>query len=226
MNAPPQSAPPPASTRAVSTSWALGSSAPSARGRRPTPPAPSTYVCVSDHFEPRWRRPSLDEGRRRVGRWVEEYPKLARRHADSFGRSPVRTLFFPWREYRPEHLDAIASVARDGLFDVQSTSTTKTTPPTTSAARSPTSPARSTRATDSWARPVADRADHLGLHPRQLGARQPHPDGIFCGVDDELSVLVEAGCYADLTLPCVPSPARGAWSTGVLRARAGTTSRL
>ena len=89
---------------------------------REAPPADRAvhyYVCVADHFEPRWRRPSLDEERRRVGRWVHEYPALARRHRDSFGRAPVRTLFFPVEEYRPEHLDALCEGVRAGLFDVE-----------------------------------------------------------------------------------------------------------
>ncbi|MDT8390807.1 MAG: hypothetical protein RRC34_09910 [Lentisphaeria bacterium] len=32
------------------------------------------------------------------------------------------------------------------------------------------------------------------------------PDGDWCGVDHELSILKETGCYADLTFPAIPSP--------------------
>jgi hypothetical protein len=32
------------------------------------------------------------------------------------------------------------------------------------------------------------------------------PDGDWCGVNNELSILLEAGCYADLTFPAIPSP--------------------
>jgi hypothetical protein len=32
------------------------------------------------------------------------------------------------------------------------------------------------------------------------------PDGSRCGVNDELDVLMQTGCYADFTLPSVPSP--------------------
>jgi hypothetical protein len=32
--------------------------------------------------------------------------------------------------------------------------------------------------------------------------------GRFCGVDDEMRILAETGCYADLTLPSAPSPAQ------------------
>lgn len=32
------------------------------------------------------------------------------------------------------------------------------------------------------------------------------PDGRCCGVNNELNVLRETGCYADFTLPSFPSP--------------------
>jgi hypothetical protein len=32
------------------------------------------------------------------------------------------------------------------------------------------------------------------------------PDGLWCGVNDELRVLRRSGCYADFTLPSAPSP--------------------
>lgn len=183
------------------------------------------HVCVADHFEPRWRRPSLDEERRRVGRWVDEYPRLARRHADSFGRAPVRTLFFPVEEYRPEHLDALASVARDGLFDVE------------------VHLHHEDDSADNLRRTLTDFARTLheghGLLRRDVATGQvtwafihgnwaldnAHPDGIFCGVDDELSVLVESGCYADMTLPCVPSPCQGRVVNTIFYARGAPGQR-
>jgi hypothetical protein len=32
------------------------------------------------------------------------------------------------------------------------------------------------------------------------------PDGLLCGVNEELTILRETGCYADFTLPSAPSP--------------------
>ena len=36
------------------------------------------------------------------------------------------------------------------------------------------------------------------------------PDGRCCGVNNELAILRETGCYADFTLPSAPSPAQTA----------------
>ena len=100
--------------------WAPDLARDALRRERPDPSrALHLYVCFADHFEPRWRKATLDQERHRVGRWVDEYPRLAKRHCDTFGRAPVRTLFFPVEEYRPEHLDALTTRVREGLFDVE-----------------------------------------------------------------------------------------------------------
>ncbi len=165
------------------------------------------YVCVADHFEPRWRKATLDQERHRVGRWVDEYPKLARRHSDTFGRAPVRTLFFPVEEYRPEHLDALTTRVRDGLFDVEvhlhhendSADNLRATL---------TDFARTLHDSHGLLRKdAAGRIEYAFIHGN-WALDNSHPEGIFCGVDNELSVLVDTGCYVDMTLPCVPSPAQ------------------
>jgi len=187
---------------------------------RPDPARPvHLYVCVADHFEPRWRRPSLDEERRRVGRWVDEYPRLARRHADSFGRWPVRTLFFPVEEYRVEHLDALASRARDGLFDVE-VHLHHDDDTADNLRRTLTDFARTLHEGHGLLRrdPVTGGITWAFIHGN-WALDNSHPDGLFCGVDDELSVLVETGCYADMTLPCVPSPCQGRVVNTVFYAR-------
>ena len=181
------------------------------REREPVDPARPVhlYVCVADHFEPRWRRPSLDEERRRVGRWVDEYPRLARRHADSFGRWPVRTLFFPVEEYRVEHLDALASRAREGLFDVE-VHLHHDDDTADNLRRTLTDFARTLHEGHGLLRrdPATGAITWAFIHGN-WALDNSHPDGLYCGVDDELSVLVETGCYADMTLPCVPSPCQG-----------------
>jgi len=167
------------------------------------------YVCVADHFEPRWRRPSLDEERRRVDRWVREYPRLARRHADSFGRVPVRTLFFPVEEYRPEHLEAIASVVREGFFDVE-VHLHHDHDTADNLRHTLTDFTRTLHDQHGLLRrdPTTGRITWAFIHGN-WALDNSHPDEHFCGVDGELSVLVETGCYADMTLPSVPSPCQG-----------------
>ena len=45
------------------------------------------------------------------------------------------------------------------------------------------------------------------------------PDGDWCGVDNELSVLAECGCYADFTFPSAPSPTQPRMVNSIYRPR-------
>lgn len=174
---------------------------------RPDPTRPvHLYVCIADHFEPNHRRPGLDEQRRRVDAWVRRFPALARRYRDATGRPHLRTFFYPVEEYRPEHLDALAALCRDGYGDVE------------------VHLHHENDSIENLRRTLIDFANTLynshGLLRRSVRGGRPeyafihgnwaldnsHPDGAFCGVDGELAVLAETGCYADMTLPSAPSP--------------------
>jgi hypothetical protein len=188
--------------------WGPGLLRASLEREAPDPTLPvHLYVCVADHFEPRWRKPSLEEERRRVQRWTHEYPLLARRHTDSFGHHPVRTLFFPVEEYRPEHLAALASVKADGFFDVEIHLHHEND--TADNLRSTLTDFAKTlyESHGCLRRNEAGVIEYAFIHGN-WALDNSHPEGIFCGVDNEISVLVETGCYMDMTLPCVPSPAQ------------------
>jgi hypothetical protein len=45
------------------------------------------------------------------------------------------------------------------------------------------------------------------------------PDGDWCGVNDELTILRQTGCYADFTLPSAPSPTQTAKINSLYYAR-------
>src|SRR6266480_1794819 len=76
--------------------------------------AKHVFICVADHWEPKCDRPARHVAADRVARWVQEYPKLAEPLADSRGRPPQHTFFFPEEEYEPEFLEALAGLCRRG----------------------------------------------------------------------------------------------------------------
>ncbi|MBX6313644.1 MAG: hypothetical protein IRY99_12110 [Isosphaeraceae bacterium] len=176
--------------------------------RRPRRRGEETHLllCLADHYEPKWGGASASVAAARVERWVEEYPRLFASFCDSDGRPPRHTFFYPIEEYEPEHLDALAGLCRSGFGEVEV-----------------------------HLHHDGDTADHLratllsskellarrhGLLPRDktTGDRvygfihgnwaldNSRPDGRWCGVDNELDILRETGCYADFTLPSAPSP--------------------
>lgn len=162
------------------------------------------FIAVCDHFEPEWNRPSKAVSVARVERWRREYPRLFGRFCDSSGRPPQHTFFFPQDEYAPEYLDLLAELCGTyGDVDVHLHHDHDT------------------------ADSLRDKLEGFkrDLHVRHgLLRRDPvtgeivygfihgnwalcnsRPDGRWCGVDQELTVLRETGCYADFTMPSAPS---------------------
>lgn len=171
------------------------------RRRRPV----HVMFCVADHFEPAWGRPDLDVERRRVEHWVSAYPEIADRFRDSDGQPPRHTFFYPAEEYRPEHLESLAQLVRGGYGEVE--------------VHLHHDDDTSDGLSDKLNTFTAQLQSHGLLGSRRADGRRAfafvhgnwsldnsRPDGRWCGVNDELRVLSECGCYADFTLPSAPSP--------------------
>lgn len=175
--------------------------------RRPLPPAGPVHVlfCFVDHFEPGWGRPDYATEVARVRAWRERYAALAAKHRDADGRPPVHTFFYPEEEYRPEHLDQLVELCREGYGEIEVH--LHHDHDTADGLR---------EKIRRFVQTLCDRHDALPVHP---GTGKPmfgfihgnwaldnsRGDGRWCGVDNELHVLGELGCYADFTLPSAPS---------------------
>ncbi len=156
-----------------------------------------------DHFEPYWRRPPREVAHARVRTWHERYPKLASEFRDADGRPPRHSFFFPGEEYEPEFLERLGDLASDGLGEVE---------------------LHLHHDGDTAAELRRKIQSYLGIYAghghlsRDAGTGRPRyafihgnwclanarRDGRWCGVDDELPLLFETGCYADLTFPAAP----------------------
>lgn len=152
-----------------------------------------------DHYEPLWKDADDAHGRARVAAWSEAYPRLARPFRDADGYSPRHSYFFPGEQYAPHYLEPLADFARAGLGEVE---------------------LHLHHDGDTAPKLRADIADYLGklaahghlsrdrdgrlryafIHGNWCLANARR-DGQMCGVDDELPLLYELGCYADFTFP-------------------------
>ncbi len=162
--------------------------------------------CFVDHFEPRWRSPSYETECARVARWRQDYPKLCEGHRDADGRPPVHSFFYPEEEYRSEHLDALVELCRMGLgeIEIHLHHDRDTAEGLRHKLRSFTSTL--TDRHDALPRdPVTGQAQWAFIHGN-WALDNSHPSGRWCGVNGELAILREEGCYADFTLPSAPSP--------------------
>jgi hypothetical protein len=163
--------------------------------------------AITDHYEPMFSRPPEDVARRRVDTWLRRYPAMADQFRDADGRPPQHTFFYPIEEYRPDLLDRLADLCRQGYGEVEVH------------LHHDRDTADNLRGQlQQFTQTLHDRH---GLLTRDGSGRLRYgfihgnwalanslPGGGWCGVDDELSVLHETGCYADFTLPSAPSPAQ------------------
>ncbi|TAL71406.1 MAG: hypothetical protein EPN56_10905 [Rhodanobacter sp.] len=177
------------------------------RRRVPAPPVGPVHVmfCFVDHFEPNWGRVDLATQRARVDRWCRDYRALASRHVDADGRHPQHCFFYPEEEYAEEHLTKLAALCKEGFGEIEIH-------------------LHHDHDTEANFRTVIARFNQL-LHERH-GALPRDPktgqlrfafvhgnwsldnsraDGRWCGLNNELILLRELGCYADFTLPSAPS---------------------
>jgi hypothetical protein len=158
--------------------------------------------AICDHYEPLWGDACARRGQARVQRWLEGYPELARGVRDADGRPPRHTFFFPGEQYRPEYLDALASLARRGLGEVEvhlhhdRDSAEKLTQDLLGYTQRFAEHGH-------LSRDDSGRLRYAFIHGNWCLANSRR-DQRWCGVDAELRVLFETGCYADFTFPSAP----------------------
>jgi hypothetical protein len=155
-----------------------------------------------DHWEPLWNKVSEPQADARVRFWADAYPRLAAEFRDADGRSPRHSFFFPGEQYKADWLDTLAGFTRQGIGEVEvhlhhdgDTAAT-------------------------LRRDLLKTLDDLGSHghlSRDPDGRKRYAfihgnwclanaraDNWGCGVDEEIPLLFDTGCYADFTFPAAP----------------------
>jgi hypothetical protein len=159
---------------------------------------------VANHFEPGLGTPAI----RRVERWCE----LARATGDAIrdhDGTPFRhTNFFPAEQYERPLLDMLSGLQSDGYGEVEiHLHHGVEQPDNAENTRRQLETFRDLLAEDHkcLARsvsPVDSQPKYGFVHGNWALANSA--GGRFCGVDSEMQILAETGCYADFTLPSVP----------------------
>lgn len=189
-------------------------------------------LAIANHFEPELM-PSvpgeyadLDERERRVEAWCQEYRALTDPWRDVDG-SPLRhTYFYPAEHYHKRLIDHLAAHCRAGWGEIEVHLHHGIQAPDT---------AEHTR------RMLIDFRDALAGHgclsylddegpPRYAfvhgnSALANSAGGLFCGVDDEMQILADTGCYADMTLPSAPDVTQTAKINALYECRVALNKR-
>ena len=164
---------------------------------------------IADHFEPSWSNNGLlpvDKQKQAI----EHYHRLARRTGeqlrDSNGNKFGHTFFYPAEQYDKDLLDMTADLQAEGLGEVEIHLHHGIEEPDTPA---------------NLERQLIEFRDCLAQEHRCLsrweGNGKPKyafvhgnlalansAGGKYCGVDEEMHILAETGCYVDMTLASAP----------------------
>jgi hypothetical protein len=176
--------------------------------RRPKNVPTHVILAVANHFEPGVvERP---QQRQLLDWWCSEYRRKLASLTDVDGQPFRHTFFYPAEQYDPEVIQPLVSHCRQGWGEIEIHLHHGIDRPDTS---------------ENTRRILSTFRDALAAHgclSRWDGNGSPRyafvhgnwalanarADSKFCGVDDEMQILSETGCYADFSLPSAPSPAQ------------------
>ena len=172
--------------------------------------APSIILIVANHFEPAWSSTRVALNKReqvsRVISWCAKAKRTGESIRDFDGVPFKHTNFYPAEQYSYELLDLLAALQSEGFGEVEIHLHHGVDRPDTA---------------ENLRNVLVDFRDRLaGEHKclsRMMAAPTPmygfvhgnfalanSAGGRCCGVDSEIQILAETGCYADFTLPSAP----------------------
>jgi len=182
---------------------------------------------VADHFEPFRKRLDVEgharggatgaEALESVETWTRRYPVSCEGFRDSDERPPRHTFFYPQEEYDPACIDALADLCAGGFGEVEihlhhRNDTADNLRKKLSAFRDVLRNRHGMLGSDK------DGNTRYGFVHGNWCLCNSRPDGDWCGVNGELTVLAETGCYADFTFPSAPSPTQPRMVNALYRA--------
>lgn len=164
---------------------------------------------VANHFEPSWKANGFHDLPTQIKR-LNDWHKMARSTGeavrDADGTKFRHTNFYPAEQYYPELLDTMAEMQAEGLGEVEIHLHHGVEKPDTA---------------ENLRKSLVEFRDILAERHKCLsrmeGKNTPmwafvHGNlalgnscgGKYCGVDEEMQILEETGCYVDMTMPSAP----------------------
>lgn len=187
-------------TAYVAAAWHIRHlSMPAARQRRPV----HVFFCLTDHYEPGTGGVGEQEERAQVDRLLDVYPQIVAEHRDADGRKPRRTWFFPPHYHRYGNLKKLVDLSSRGYGEIE-----------IHLHHGKHCPDDAENLRHTLAEIVRDYSQ-FGIFGEVDGEKKYgfiHGDWAlansrgnqYCGVNNEIDLLRETGCYADYTHPSRP----------------------
>jgi hypothetical protein len=166
-------------------------------------------VTVANHFEPAWSEKGfldLETQKRRLDEWCELARKTGELVRDHDNRPFLHTNFYPAEQYHQPLLHRLSELQAEGFGEVEvHLHHGLNGPDTVEGLRKALETFRDTLAEEHQCLSRFESSTepkYAFVHGNLALANSA--GGRFCGVDSEMQILAETGCYADLTLPSAP----------------------
>jgi len=172
--------------------------------RRISKPETQTHVIVmvANHYEPGLGEQAV----RRIEGWWKQARELGNAVRDHDGTPFRHTNFYPAEQYDHQLLELLSGMQREGFGEVEVHMHHGIDEPDT--------PENTRRMLAGFRDVLVDEHRCLSRDKKTGAARYAFvhgnwalansAGGRFCGVDNEMEILAETGCYADFTLPSAP----------------------
>ena len=173
-------------------------------------------ITVSNHFEPGWTSQSgvladLPTQMKRVKSWKRTAQQTGDAVRDADGKPFQHTNFYPGEQYQRDLLNEIADLQSQGYGEVEVHWHHGVKAPDTSANfRKVLTEFRDCLAEEHGCLSKFDATDipRYGFVHGNFALANSRGNDYCCGIDDEMQILLETGCYADFTLPSFPWPSQ------------------
>ena len=162
------------------------------------------YFCLADHYEPYFNQVDQKTARTLVDNWVKSYRAVASKHSDSDGNPPQHSYFYPIEEYDEYVLNQLKSICEEGLGDVD-----------IHLHHDDDTAENLEKTMNDFKQMLFDKHGLLrkndegeivyGFIHGNWALDNSRPDGKWCGVKNEIDVLLKTGCVYDMTMPSAPS---------------------
>jgi len=172
-------------------------------------------VALADHFEPAVshgpeRFVSRAEQENRLKIWCHDYPAALDRFLDSDGFPFRHTYFWPAEQYDPDLVQRLAEHCHSGWGEIEIH--------LHHGVGSPDNAEHTRLVLENFRDALAHKHRCLSTIANSATPRYAFVHGNWalansagnrnCGVDNELQILADTGCYADFTLPSAPNRAQ------------------
>jgi len=156
--------------------------------------------CYVDHFEPHHGKVNDNKAKERMDFWLEHYPELAKRYKDADGNYLKHTWFYPYDELLESELEQLNQLCREGYGEVEFHLHHKDDTSETLRKKL----VSGLEVFNKYGICITDdeKITYGFIHGNWALDNSIIRNGEnFCGVNDEISILKETGCYADFTFP-------------------------